>query len=413
VNCSDYTFELNRLLVQEQYDSQSVEEIIDEIITDYATGFTSVNVVCPIEISKITFDRITVGDCLRKLAQLTNYSWYVDSDKDVHFFEKYTNAAPFDIEDDNGSMLKDSLVLNRDISQLRNRVYIKGGEIEGDARSESFNGDGTKKTFVIGNKFASKPTVTVGGAGQNVGIDYLDDEASYDCFWDYMRQYIRFKDATVPAAGTNNIVVSGIPLYRVVAMVQNDESVADYGVYEFKKVDNNIKSLDEARNYGIAQLGAYANEIIEGGFQTDQDGLRSGQVLRINSVLRGLDEYFLIQKVTLKMQSPSSWTYSVGLATMKTIGIIEFLISQLKAKDEIVGDTGSTTLDKSYFVKEGLEITESLAAAVDDTIAENIEITEAVQRNVGVDPVFVFAPYVPVNLSDEKVEAQFDRARFS
>ncbi len=40
---------------------------------------------------------------------------------------------------------------------MRNRVFIRGGEIEGNSRTENFDGNGTKLTFALGHKFSGKP----------------------------------------------------------------------------------------------------------------------------------------------------------------------------------------------------------------------------------------------------------------
>jgi hypothetical protein len=344
VECVDNTHFLNRTLVTETYANTTIDAIISNIITTYAPLFTTTNVDAPIAVETITFNRISVSEALQKLSRLSNYSWYVDYTDDIHFFAKNTELAPFSITDTSNNYIYESLQVSEDISQLRNRVLIQGGEAEGDPRDEPFDGDGTKKFFKLSNKFASAPTVTVGGVTKTVGVDYLDDEADFDILWNFQEKYLKF--TTAPAAGTNNIQVNGIPLYSILVQVEDRPSIDLYGVAEFAKTDTSITSKVEARDFAIAELEAYAEKVSESSFSTYTPGLRSGQAITVNSAQRGANEDFLIQKVTFQMVSQAVGVYRVDLATLKTITLIDFLISQLRANGTMLKDTENLLLQK-------------------------------------------------------------------
>jgi hypothetical protein len=356
VSCVDNTHYLNRVLVAETYTNTTINDIIDDIVTNYVPTFTTTNVDAPIPVETITFNRVSVSEALQKLAKLSNYSWYVDYNKDIHFFEKNTEPAPFNITDTSNNYIYESLEIGDDISQLRNKVFIRGGEAEGDPRTEEFDGDGTKKFVKLSNKFASLPTVTVGGVAQTVGVDFLDDEADFDALWNFNEKYIKFTVA--PASGTNNIDVTGIPLYDILVQVEDSVSIATYGVSEFARTDTSIKSKQEAKDFAIAELEAYANKISEGAFSTYTGGLRSGQVITVNSTQRGVNEDFLIQKVSFSMVSKNTGMYRVELATLKTITLIDFLINQLRQSGEQIKDTENILLQKFLQFSETMSIAE-------------------------------------------------------
>lgn len=360
VDCVDNTHYLNRILVAETYTNTTINDIIDDIVTNYVPTFTTTNVDAEVAVETITFNRVSVTEALQKLAKLSNYSWYVDYNKDIHFFAKNTEIAPFNITDTSDNYIYDSLEVSEDISQLRNRVFVRGGEAEGDPRTESFNGDGAKKFFKLSNKFAGLPTVTVAGLPVTVGVDFLDDEADFDALWNFNETYIKFTIA--PASGTNNIEVTGIPLYDILVQVEDGPSIIQYGVSEFARTDTTIKSKEEARDFAIAELEAYANKISEGGFTTYTSGLRSGQVININSTQRGLNEDFLIQKVSFSMVSKNVGMYRVELATLKTITLIDFLINQLRQSGEQIKDTENILLQKYLQFEESMSMSEVFTA---------------------------------------------------
>jgi len=401
VKAKDYSYDLDRQLVIEGYESETVADIITDILTNFTDGsFTETNVICTLTITKVTFNRIPVSEAIQKLADLTGYSWYVDYDKDIHFFEKNTTPAPFDIADGDGKHIPNTLLVNNDLSQIKNRVFIRGGEIEGSSRTEFFDGDGSKLLFRTANKFSSKPTVEVGGTPQTVGVDFLDDEASFDCFWDFNQKYLRFKVGTVPGAGSDNVEVAGIPLYNLVVQVEDPASILQYGVFEFAKIDKTIKSREEAVSYAKAETEAYKNGLIEGGFDTYESGLRSGMIININSTMLNVNEDFLIQSVSFLMITQETFTYKIELATLRTIGIIDFLIGLLKMGDRLIEEKGDEILEKTVFPTEDIEIDDATNINTDDypqTEAGEIEEAVTVQAlDYAVE--FVLGPQLPVGV---------------
>ena len=350
ITCKDFAQYLNRQLVTERYENETLEDVIDDIITNYTTGFKTNNVNGTLVVGTVAFNRITVTECLEKLARLTNYSWYVDYNQDIHFFQKNTTPAPFTLEDDNDTYIIDSLSITQDISQIRNKIFVRGGDEQGNVREEIYYGDSDQLNWPLANKFAEKPTVLVAGVPQTVGIDYLDDEASFDCFWSFSQKYIRFKTSTVPGTG-DEVSIEGIPLFAIIVNVPDPVSIGTYGVYEYSIRDTSIKSQSEAIDRAIAELSAYADTINDGAFQTYNSGLEAGQILTINSTIQGINEQFLIQKVVTSPISPDLLIYNVTIASLRTIGIIEFLLRSLET-EEIEADETETILTFLQFADE-------------------------------------------------------------
>lgn len=338
VTCSDCSICLGRELVLEKFEDETVGEIIDFIVDKYASayGFTDTSyVVCDIEIDTMVFNRMAVPECLEKLARTVNYSWYSDYERKIHFFAKDTNIAPFEITDTNGNYLQNSLSIRDDLSQIRNSVVVRGGDEEGIARTESYIADGEQVMFPLSNKFAEKPSIYIQDevASSTIGVDFLDDEDDYDCFWSFQQKYIRFKDGTKPAID-KAIEISGIPLFPIIVK-RIDPASADpttgYGLHEFFIENKDIESRAEALEFAQAQLESYKDGIIEGKFQTDESGLRSGQLITIDSDLLNIDETFLIQRVQFRALAKDKGLWSVTLATLRTVGIIQILQDLIRA----------------------------------------------------------------------------------
>lgn len=339
--CADYSQFLKRELVTERYENTTVGAIVADIIANYTSdSFTTGNVVGSQAVESFSFNRLTVADSLQKLADAISYVWYVGYDKDIHFFPKNTELGPA-LSDTSGNYVYDSLEIVEDLTQVRNSVLVQGGEAQSTTpRTELFDGDGAKEQFALANKFASLPTVTVDSTPQTVGVEFLDNDGSYDCLWNFNEKYIRFTSGNTPGSGTNNVEVSGTYLYPIVVRVPAPASIASFGTYEFPITDKSIKSQAEAIERAMAELRVYQNKLHEGSFRTYADGFRSGQVITINSAQRGKSIDVLIQSVAAAMRDPMGdrFEYEVRFATLKSIGIIEYLQNQMRSKEVIVDD---------------------------------------------------------------------------
>jgi len=119
VTCTDYSSILSGELIATTYVNKTVKYIIDDILP---AGFTSNNVLGDITIKKIVFNYQSVDDCIKKMASIINYNWYVDYSKDVHFFAKNQELSPFNIDNNLTDVIVDSLEVERSNSQLINSI---------------------------------------------------------------------------------------------------------------------------------------------------------------------------------------------------------------------------------------------------------------------------------------------------
>lgn len=379
VKCKDYTQYMDRLLVTERYTNTTLQAVVQDLIYRYGSDydFTDTNVLgSSVNIKSVSFNDIPLSECFNKLAKLTTYSWYVDYFKDVHFFKKNDEAAPFNLSDTSDNYIYDSLVISDDISQIRNKVKVRGGEAIAETRTEKLAGDGERDTFPLGNKFSSVPTVTVNGASKTVGIDFLNKDEDYQVMWSFAQKYLRFTAGNIPPSpsggDTTNIDVTGDPLQPIVVQKQHNPSVAQYGVYEFLAINDSIRSRDEALQFAQAQLEAYAGTIKSGSFDTYEGGLKSGQTITINSTIRGLNEKFLIQSVTFRQVTRDIFLWHAELATLKTVTVIDIL-QELILRERLVEGEDETLLN-FFALSDSFDLDDALgtitATTTEDYVVE-------------------------------------------
>lgn len=354
----DYAFDMDRKLVIEVYENMTVNDIIADINSNYLTGYDITNVNCTFTVKYIAFNYEMVSKCLQQLAQITNYDWYVDKDKKIYFFKKGSTASPFNLTDTNGKYVYGSLEINRDVLNLRNSIIVRGGEYLGNATSETIIADGSQTTFLQMYRY-NGITVTVNAVSKTVGIDNIDDPASFDCLYNFQEKAVKFPTATKPTAG-QSVVIGGLPYLPVVTKVVNPSSVATYGEFQYKIVDKSINSKEAARDRARAEITQWALAINDGGFKTYSTGLDTGQIINVQSTIRGINQDFIISRISSTMPTPSTFKHAITLVTSQTYGMVEFLSSLLIEKDKQITINADEVLDYITSFSDQFTISDSI-----------------------------------------------------
>lgn len=411
VQCKDYTYEMDRSLVIDSYSGKTVAQIIADINTNYLpAGFTTANVDCNLTIDYIAFNYEQPSKCIQQLADLVNYYWYVDYDKDIHFFPKIGELAPFELNDTNGNYVFNSLRIKEDLSQLKNYVFVRGGEYEATRRSESYKADGKQDTINLAYKYSSKPGVDIDGTQKVIGTDGLNTfDGSYDFMWNYNGKYI-VASGVIPDG--NIVTISGLPLFPVISRSRDTDSIATYGESRYKIIDKSINTKKAARDRGKAELKAFSNPLKVGSFQTYTSGLRSGQLISITSTIRGMAETkFIIQKVNLKMIGSDKGLWTIEIVSVKKYGIIDFLQELLLAENKKIKINKNEILEVLETIEEQISITELISKHTEATAWESMAIAEQIRKNPWT-AIWVLGDYSPTDDSDPKRPMLLDRTSF-
>jgi hypothetical protein len=405
VRCVDHTYTLDKVLAAKTYTNDTIEEIIADLITSYAPTFTVNNVSSTFTIEKIVFNQVPISTCIKRLADILNYDWYIDENKDVHFFPKYTNTAPFNLTDTNGNYVNKTLRRTADGSQVANRIKLRGGEYDGELYADSITVSGDdSKSFKLPYRFSNLTVTLDTGAGavaQDVGIDFIDDFTDYDVLHNFQEQMIRFETAL---SDGDVIAFSGNPKVPVFGIAEDPISIAAYGKIEKLIRDTTIASNTVARKRANAELYTYSEPIIDAKFRTYTTGLRSGMLITLQSDAQGIEDELIIKTLTFRMRDHDNFVYEAELVSTKRYNFITLLQKMLepeaRASDEQETSEEIYTDTQIVTVQEETEI----VAAVEDT-AQEVEV----QENYELDPlgddtnaIYVLSPYSPTGQSDTK-----------
>ena len=411
IKALDYSYLLEKRLISKTYESETIHDIIADMLSTNATDFDADNATIAISVDKVVFNQISIAQAIKRLADLLNYRWYVDVNKSVHLFEKESKTAPENLTDTSGNYVYRSLRRMASGAQLVNKVKIRGGEYEGDLYTDSITVSGNaSKSFNLPYKMANL-TVKLNTVAQDVGVDFINDFSADDVLYNYGNQSFRFETALT--AG-DIIEFSGNPKIRVFAIAEDSDSSDAYGVHEKMLRDNDINSNAIARKRASAELYAYAQPLVDASFFTYDKFLEVGMSILVTKTVSGSADTLIISKLSFQMLDPNTLGYKVELVSNKRLDLISML-SKLLQPDSLDVDETETS-EEIFADTASIEIQEDIEVV---TPVEDFESVE-MQEEILVDPfdpaniVWVFGYYFPLSDSDPKRMAKFDRdATFS
>ncbi len=286
IECMDNHYLADKRLVVKSYSGQTLEFIVEDILTDYlvAEGIAEGAIQSPGPvISEAIFNYVKVSEAYDALAELSGYIWYIDEDKKLYFLDRATNAAPWNLDSVTYRPIKGSVHLSTGNPLFRNHQYVRGGTGITAQQTEDFTADGVVTAFTVGYQISTAPTITEDAGGQTVGIKGIDTGKDY--YWSK-------GDATVVAAvaPANGVAVQIVYYgqYPLIALATNHASVlarqaleGSSGIVEDITTEAQHDTADGMRASAKAKITQYCQDAEKFIYQTTDVGLYPGQLQEI------------------------------------------------------------------------------------------------------------------------------------
>ena len=351
-------------------------------------------------LGSVKFNYEQVSQAIKQIAEAVGNDWYIDPSRDLHFYQPASVAAPFSLTDTSANFVWNSLVIKKDNATIKNQIYVRGGEYQGASANFDVEADGVALNWRSPYRIKNI-SVTVAAVSKTVGVDYLDDPASFDCLYNYQEKTLKFKAATLPTAG-QTIRMTGNPMTPVIIKKGDPTSIAANGIYEFVILDKSIITLQGGRDRATAELRNYRNSLTEGNFTTDTAGLRAGQTININITARGIADDYIIKSVNFRTKSPTEFFYDVRLVSTRTFGIIEYLLGLLRNDRKQIQINDNEVIDFVQELNETIVATDTWTQASQNEQTETITPSDSVDTGVDQGTIFVYGPYVHTGFADTK-----------
>lgn len=371
ITVTDYGYLLDSKLVKTSYTNMDPADIVADLVSRYGPGgFTTVHVQrAGFNVSTISFNYEQLTKCIEALAKHIGWDWYVDSNKDLHFFFATTstgsseyNPAPFNIDDTGGSIDWPSIDVDYNITNLKNSIYVIGGTYKKEFTSlnavDVYTTDGVKTVYPLAYKYTGSFIVKLAGVIQSQGIDQQDDQSLFQVMYNSQGPFLRF--TSVPTAG-QLVQVTGFAQIPIVAHVQNTPSIVTYGEFQDSIIDPQIQSVAEAQERAQADLIQFGHAVYDVKFNTTTPGLRIGQTILLNSVKFGVSNYpLVVKRIEAIAKTPTSLRYQVETIGSDTVTFTDIMLTLLQQQNgqNLVGD--STVLQILIDIEEDVKVDDSV-----------------------------------------------------
>lgn len=406
-------YRLDYKLVNTTYEEETAHDIIEDIVANFSgPGITTTNVEddATAEVKFISFNNLPPSEAIQRLADIFNKEWYIDPDGDIHFYSKFSEAAPFNLDDSSGKYIFDSLQIVEDFTQIRNSILVEGGEEKSTVEeTEEFKGNGTQFTFQLSRKYTGI-SIEVEGVPQTVGIANVDSFDDYDVLYDFNTRSIQFPSNAPPADG-DVIAVSGLYYFPIAVRFREAGSISKYGEREVLIQEKDLSSRTDAVARAAAEISAYAEKISEGSFQTYESGLRAGQKITITSTLRGISKQFVIQRLSGRILSPEKMLWTAEIVSVKTYELIDLLAQIVKgARVEVDKDA---VIQNAERVNRTILVGRTITVRTPYSVARPLLIGRDLLTYLNDPPTWVAGPYHPTSLADRNRPAFANRGGFA
>lgn len=355
LTCVDYSSLADKRKIAESIESELAEDIVIDYILPILSeeGVSQGTIDCSLSIEKAIFNYITIAEALNQLASLTSgYIWYIDENKKLHFFHKSSNVSDL-IFDENIAYY--DIEENQDMDNYRNKQYIRGGKAQTDTQTKesvSPTPDGSIRKYNVRFPIATKPIIYVNDVAVSsdyVGINGVDTGKYF--YFNYDSKDIIHDDGETPLdAGLGDTLTVTYKGYRELFLVSDSaEQIADRaskesgtsGIYENIYKETAIDDAIQALEYADALIVKYGEIKNTVNFKTEQVGLKAGQMLKIENTLFELDDYYLIESISISQLDPLHFEYSVKCLDGAAVGGWEqFFVELIKSnRDFTINDS--------------------------------------------------------------------------
>jgi len=334
LQCSDWTYLADHATVFGDFSNQTADQVVKTIVSQANCGLTSNNVSPGPLLPRFQIVYSDLSSALTTVcgyaSTVATYGWFIDENRDVHFYNETQAGAPTAFLSDNvsdvsgvnyvpgftGTYEKNCQYL-WDASSIRNSITLRGASFTA-RQQEAWLGDGTQTTWPMTfTPDTQNPNaeLVIGGVFKTVSI--ADPTLGLPT-----TQWLMVKNAVGNWSLTNNSdtapAAAALITFQynydapVLTRVQDTTSISQFsglpnqGIFGQYIADSNFQSVGQAQVRGRQELHTFALPEERVSFVTSETfsgHIRSGDVITWkstyvqdsqNSYLPGIEDTFLV-----------------------------------------------------------------------------------------------------------------------
>lgn len=297
-----YSAQFLQVNVNEYYSNVSPEYILNDMLQKYTDLTYASTITSGVTLEELTIKDKKLIDVINDLCDILIWQVRVDYNKNIYFEERGVQDTGLTLTV--GQEIVSVPTWTKNTDNVINRITFEGDNQTFNT-SESFNGTGAQTIFTLTYK-PENVEVYISSVKQNPEITGAIIGGNYSLNKD--EKTITFNAASIPAVGTDNVVVNYTYLVPIRIETQSSPLLTADEI-RWKKIENkSIKTFADARKY-IAQIfqkcGVPATQSSNVTLQTWSESIVGNSKATFVDVKSGINEELVIYKIKFKYPSPS------------------------------------------------------------------------------------------------------------
>lgn len=312
VRCQDYSAYLDRRIVAKSYtltNGGTLDVVVNDIYTNHLsdTGITWNGVVGPPDlVFEILFNYESVRSAFDKLAELSKWSWKVDENKELIWFDPTVGEGAASISLTDSSENFETLTVKKQSNFYANRVWVKNSSNASSIWTDTHAGDGVTYAFSTSYALQVKPDVYIDGVQVLIGTtEEVVAAASGTYQFYYVPNGIGIfvaLGATIPGdtspATTPTIEIKYPSPVNQAVYAEDAALIAADGLIEHVTEVQDMDDGDALQQYADYLLDRLKSQPDEVSFSTRKALIQPGQTISINTTTPLVNGTYLIDSVS-------------------------------------------------------------------------------------------------------------------
>jgi len=352
---------LDRRLVIKGYQNTTAGAVIADIVANFVTGVTFTDPGGTPSIRTARFNYMEPSRAIKRICNDIGWDWAINANNVLEIFQLGDRTAPVDILDNNGSHITSSLNFDANLLELKNVIFVRGGQydqaISAADAVDKYEANGVDNTFPLVYQY-SNVQVTVDAVAQDVGIDFIDDAADFDCLYNFAEKLVRFPDGTLTADQV--VAVFGDAKIPLIIQLTDEASVGQYGKREHIEISRSINSIAEAESVAGALVDQWREGSREGSFKTTNTGFKVGQSVVINSTKFAINSTYKVNAVKGSMNGHDSFEFDIDFIKSGQTTFDDILVSLIGETRNNISISANEVLQRLLMVGDGFSMSDEI-----------------------------------------------------
>ena len=363
----DFSSLANRTKAKIVYENKSIDYIVNDLLnrylasatdSDYNLGVSAGTIESGLPtLNYVTFNYLSISECLNRLCQFGNYIWNIDKNKQLNFYSigYVSNTTPFN----SNSTKYNNFKRRRSMANYRNYQIAKGSPYIGDIRvneTPSPYPDGNIKTYTTKFPIAETPSIQVSNNSgttwndKTAGVLGYDSESDFDFFWTYNSQQFSQNDSgtALDYGSGDRIRISYKPLIPLLVIYKNTTEITNRGMYEHFVENKLLQNKYDALTYARSLIEKYAEISDTITFDLYEHTYNVMEQVTLTDSLRGIsEETFLVESCIWRSDviNHANIVYSYNVLDGAELGGWEEFFKNLLQPEKISLDDNEVVID--------------------------------------------------------------------